>query len=70
MPSVDVSSLSAQTTQAATDVDNAMNSVDGNDPATLMNLQAEMGKYQTLYSTLSAVISDIKQTCQGVAQKM
>lgn len=42
---------------------------DLSNPENLLQLQQQMTQYQEVYSTLSSVLSDVKQTAMSIIQK-
>lgn len=68
--SFDISTLSdnAQISQQA--LEDKIKTVDTNDMKGMIELQQEMAKMSNYYGTLSAVVSNLKNTAQSIIQKM
>lgn len=69
---LDVSSLMSALGAKTSEIQNKINS-DGFDPSDqsqLLDMQMQIGKYQQMAGLTSAIISDIKQTAQGIIQKI
>lgn len=51
-------------------IQSMMNETDLKDPENMLKVQQEIAQYQQLFGIVSAIYSDIKQTAQGIIQKM
>ena len=70
MSSFDFNAAAAQASTMNSQVQNDMNTLDPSDPEAMLQLQQEMANYMNYINTVSAMINDFKQMCQGIAQKM
>lgn len=70
--SLDVSSLMSALSAKTGQLQDQINSKDFNasDQGQLLSLQLEIGKYQQMAGLTSAIVSDVKQTAQGIIQKI
>jgi type III secretion apparatus needle protein len=70
MSSIDTNAAISQANTYNQNVQNEMNTLDPSDPEAMLQMQQDMANYQNYISTISAMISDFKQMCSGIAQKM
>lgn len=70
--SLDVSSLMTSLSAKASDLQGRLNdgSFDPSDEGQLLKMQVEISQYQQLAGITSAIVSDVKQTAQGIIQKI
>lgn len=69
---LDVSSLMSALSAKAGDLQNQINSesFDSSDQGQLLKMQMNISQYQQMAGLTSAIISDVKQTAQGIIQKL
>ncbi|WP_295409488.1 EscF/YscF/HrpA family type III secretion system needle major subunit [uncultured Thiocystis sp.] len=72
MSGLNVGSLMSALSAKAGDLQARMDSpdFDASDQGQLLNMGLDISKYQQMASLASAIVSDVKQTAQGIIQKI